>query len=225
MKLMSLVPSGTPRPARFALGLFCALALLILGSRPAFAQAGPPAGTLQPGDTVRVSVWNRAELSGSLVVAGDGTLAHPLYSDLVVAGVPLDQVRSRVAETVGRYQTNPRIVVEPTFRVSVTGHVRRPGLLALPPETTLAQAVALAGGGTENARLSAVRLTRGGTEVPVDLTRPGAGLAGERIRSGDALFVPLRLNVFREYVAPASSIVAAAISVLTLVINARRASP
>jgi polysaccharide export outer membrane protein len=220
---MPPVSSRTPRLARFALGLFCALALLVLAPRPARAQADPPAGTLQPGDTVRVSVWNRAELSGSLVVAGDGTLAHPLYSDLVVAGVPLDRVRAALAETVARYQTNPRIVVEPTFRVSITGHVRRPGLLALPPETTLAQAVALAGGGTENARLSDVRLTRAGTVVPIDLTRPGTGMAGERIRSGDALFVPLRLNVFREYVAPASSIVAALISVITLVINARRA--
>ena len=192
-----------------------ALFALLLSS-PALAQ-GTDAPSLQPGDTVRVTVWNRPELSGSFLVGGDGTIRHPLFSTVVVAGVPVAAAQGRVAAVVARYQANPQIVVDALFRVAVGGEVRRPGLYSLPPETSIAQVVALAGGVTEAGRARDVRLLRGGVETRIDLAAPATALAP--IRSGDQIFVERRTNVFREYIAPVGGLVAALAAVANLIVN------
>lgn len=189
------------------------LCALLLAS-PALAQDAP---SLQPGDTVRVVVWNRPEMSGSFLVGGDGTIRHPLFSTVVVAGVPVSTAEARVAAVVARYQANPQVVVDALFRVGVGGEVRRPGLFSLPPETTIAQAVALAGGVTEAGRAREARLLRRGSETRIDLTSPAA--ASAPIRSGDQIFVERRTSVFREYVAPVGSLVAALAAVAGLLLN------
>ena len=43
---------------------------------------------LAPGDVLRVNVWRRPELSGDFVLASDGTLTHPLFKSVQVAGAP-----------------------------------------------------------------------------------------------------------------------------------------
>ena len=192
------------------------LLLLVAGAGRATAQTADGA-TLQPGDSVRVAVWNRPELSGSFFVAADGTIRHPLYSAVVVTGVPLGTAQTRVAEVVRRYQANPQMVMEALLRVSVGGEVRRPGLYVLPAETTLAQAVALAGGLTETGRTTRARLLRGGAETRIDLSSAETALAP--IRSGDQIYVERRVNVFREYIAPAGGLVAALAALANLAVN------
>jgi protein involved in polysaccharide export with SLBB domain len=175
--------------------------------------------TLRAGDVLRVTVWRNQELSGEFVIASDGSIAHPLYRELRVAGMTPAAVEERMHEFLVRFEASPRFVVEPLFRVSVGGEVRQPNLYSLPVHTTIAEAVALAGGVTERGRLDRVRLIRGNEEIWVDLTQPDHGLAQSAVRSGDQLFVARRVNIWREYITPAGSIASAIISLANLLIR------
>ena len=79
----------------------------------------------------------------------------------------------------------------------------------------------LAGGPTERGRLDQVRLLRDGEQTMVDVTRPQSGLAATPIRSGDQLVLDRRAFLFRDYIAPAGSIVAAIAAILNIVITNR----
>jgi protein involved in polysaccharide export with SLBB domain len=191
---------------RIVLSVMVALAVV----RPAHAQA--PAGGesfLHPGDAVRVTVWRKPELSGDFQVAADGTVKHPLYRELRVTGVPMDSVQARLRLLLAGYESDPQFLVEPLFRVAVAGEVRKPDLYTLPMETTIAQALAMAGGATERGKLDHVKLIRDSREELLDLSRPETGAASRTIRSGDQILVGRSGNILRDYVGPFASILAA----------------
>jgi hypothetical protein len=66
-----------------------------------------------------------------------------------------------------------------------------------------------------------VLLVRGEQTIHVDLTRPGEGWSGTAIRSADQIVVPRRVSILRDYVAPASSLVAASFSIISVLLRAR----
>lgn len=175
---------------------------------------------LQPGDIVRIAVWQQPAWSGDYEVAADGTVRHPLYRGVRVTGVPLSVAEERMRAFLRRYEETPTFVMQALFQVIVGGEVREPKLYTLPPEVTVSQAVALAGGPTERANLEGVRLLRGGREMILDLTRPESGAAAMPIRSGDQIVVPRRRDVFRDVVIPASSVAGAFVGLLNLILLA-----
>ena len=132
---------------------------------------------LAPGDMVRIEVWRQPELSGEFAIAADGSIRHPLYRDVQVAGVPLTTAEERLRSFLRQFETTPQFVISPLLAVAVGGEVRQPSLYNLPPEVSIAEAVARAGGPTERGRLSRVRLLRDGRELKLDLTQPDAELA------------------------------------------------
>ena len=177
---------------------------------------------LRPGDALRITVWRKPELSGQFTVAIDGSLAHPLYRSVRVAGVPLSTVETRLLQFLQRYEEGPQFVLEPLLRVAVGGEVARPNLYALGPETTVSQAVALAGGASERGRNDRVRLVREGRTVLIDLTKPDATVTQLLIQSGDEIFVDRRRAIFREYITPVITIVGAAAAIVSAVSRSRR---
>jgi polysaccharide biosynthesis/export protein len=195
-------------------------ASLLVPSTPALAQttpSGPPPVILSPGDLVRIVVWEKPELSGEFVVTPEGTLAHPLYQDVPVAGVSLAVAKMRLRDFLARtYTKDPLLTVEPLFRVTVGGEVRQPNVLTVPRGTTVAQAVALGGGVAERGRASGVRLIRGGRTYQVDLTRPHPDAAPIQVLSGDQIIVPRGRNFFRDVLAPLASLTAAVASVIAV---------
>lgn len=169
---------------------------------------------LNPGDAIRITVWRKPELSGEFEVTADGSIRHPLYRDVRVAGVPLPTAEERVRVFLKRLEANPDFVVEPLFRVAVGGEVRQPNLYTFTPEVTIAQAVARAGGGTEHGRLNRVRLLRDERELVIDLTRPDVAGARLPVRSGDQIIVPRRSSIFRDQLALAVSLAGATAAIL-----------
>jgi protein involved in polysaccharide export with SLBB domain len=215
--------------------LLSALMLAILTPLPSSAQsalAAPAAqagggsravnATLSPGDAVRISVWRKPELSGDYIVTADGMIASPFYMDVHVTGIPLSSVAERVRLHVARFESEPRVLVEPLLRVSVSGEVRQPNLYSVSPETTIAQVVMQAGGPTSNAQLQRVVVWRSGQELHVDLTRPDIGLAGTPIQSRDQILVARRTSVLRDYIAPASSIIGAVAAITSAILRSSR---
>jgi len=204
------------------------LALCLLTETEAVtAQAPPPATAtavaLNPGDVVRITVWRKPELSGDFVVAGDGTLSHPLYRDVRVIGVPMAAVETRVREFLTKLEANPQFVVEPLIRVAVGGEVRLPNLYTLRPETSLAQAVAMAGGPAERGRRDRLVLVRQNQQVVIDLRRSDAAGSSMPVRSGDQILVERQSAVFRDVITPMVSILGATAAVMSVILyNGRR---
>ena len=208
------------RRAAIALGLLAITAAA--GASDAAAQTPARASaTLEPGDLVRLIVWRSAALSGDFEIAADGTIRHPLYRSVKAAGVPLDMLESRLRTLLSRFEAQPQFVIEPRLRVAVSGEVREPNLFSLSPELSIAQAIALAGGPTERARLDQVRVLRDGREIILDLTRP-ASYGTMRIRSGDQIVVPRRKDTFRDTIAPIAAVTGAAAAVLNVILRSAR---
>ena len=176
---------------------------------------------MNPGDHVQIAVFRSPELSGDFPVGSDGTITHPLYHAARVAGLTQGGVESRVRTVLSRLDANPQFVVQILLRVSVGGEVPRPNLFTLPPETTLAQAVAAAGGANSQGRLDEVRLVRNGRATTLDLTQPGGGLEST-IRSGDQVIVGRNRSVFRDVIAPLGSIIAGIAGVASLIVSANK---
>ena len=178
----------------------------------------PRAGALNPGDVVRITVWRKPELSGEFVITADGTVSHPLYRDVRVTGLPLDAVDARIREFLGKLEANPQFVIAPLLRVAVGGEVRLPNLYTLGPETSLAQAVAMAGGPTDRGRRDRVRLIRQDREMVVDLRRADALGAGMVVNSGDQIVVERRRELYRDVLSPVVSVMGATAAIVSMVL-------
>lgn len=201
------------RPLRASLLLACLAAPL----SASFSQTSPARLTLQPGDHLLITVLSDDKnLSGEFEIAPDSTLRHPLYNRIKVAGLPLGLLKPRIATFLSTFQREPQLEVEPLFKVTVGGEVRTPNIYFLPPETTIADAVAHAGGLTDRAKLEDVTVIRDGRSRSYDLSTPSASRAGT-IDSGDQITVGRSRNLASE-ILPFAGII---ISVVSLIILAR----
>ena len=129
-------------------------------------------------------------------------------------------VETLIRGVIGKIETAP-FVIEPLLRVSVEGEVRLPSVYSLRPETSVAQAIALAGGPTLDARVDRVRLIRTGGEILVDLRQASAGATRTTIRSGDRIVIERNRAIFRDIVTPAVMILGATAAVASVILYNR----
>jgi protein involved in polysaccharide export with SLBB domain len=191
-----------------------AFAMLVL-TLPAAAQE--PAGTkaqavLTPGDSVRIEVWRKPEFSGDFVVAPDGTITHPLFRSVRVGGLPFATAEANLRTFLGQFEENPQFVMEPLIRVAVSGEVTRPIVYAARPETSIGEAVARAGGTTQFAARSRVRVIRiepngAQQQILINLADPSSTEGTLPVRSGDQIVVDRRKSFFRDIMVPALGII------------------
>ncbi len=177
---------------------------------------------LTPGDSVRVVVWRRPEFSGDFVVAPNGTITHPLYRSVTIGGVPFATAEANLRRFLSRFEENPEFVMEPLVRVAVSGEVDRPRVYALRPETTIAEAVGVAGGVTREGNRSRVRILRTENsgqvrELVADLNDPKTGAGGSPVLSGDQIVVDRRRNFLKDIVLPALGVIGSVASIALLV--------
>jgi polysaccharide export outer membrane protein len=199
------------------------LDLLLLLVVPAVLGAQEPGATppayLQPGDVVRINVWQKPQLSGEFSVAPDSTLVHPLYREVKVGGLPLATAEQNLIAFLATYEGPVRLSFEPLFQVAFSGEVMKSGIQAIPAGLTVAQAIAMAGGTGERAKMAHIQLIRGGTVTRVDLTNPSDAASRITIRSGDQIRVPRRVNYVTEVITPIGSVSGAFIAILSLLLN------
>jgi polysaccharide export outer membrane protein len=177
----------------FAAAIFLVFSILAAG--PAQGQEAtslfPNEPVVQAGDTINVMVLGEPDLSGAFMVHANGSLSHPLYRDLHVAGVPFSQLDSVMGQYLTRFREDPMFTAEPRLTVVITGEVLEGGLLTFGPGVTIAQAVTYAGL-TDDARIDQVRLIRDRQAYDVDFEDPDAQWSRVTIRSGDQIIVQQR---------------------------------
>jgi polysaccharide biosynthesis/export protein len=182
---------------------------------------------LSPGDSVRVVVWRKPEMSGDFIVAPDGSITHPLYRTVRVGGIPFATAEANLRAFLARFEQDPQFVLEPLVRVAVSGEVGRPQVFAVRPETSIAEAVAQAGGPTSTGKRDQVRVLRRDPsgrqrEFYVNLLDPEGNSSNLRVHSGDQIVIDRRKSFFRDIFLPALSVVGSAASIYIVVDRARR---
>lgn len=190
--------------ARFApraLTLFAFIATLsaCAAGAPAIplSSADPlPATTeyrLGPGDKLRVSVFNREELTGEFTVGTQGRISYPLVGEVAVAGRTVQQFTAELTEQLRNgYVRDPIVSVEiAEYRpFYILGEVNRPGAYPYSPGMTVMGAVATAGGFTYRANSRRVFVQRPGDtgEESYPLTSATLVQPGETVRIPERLF-------------------------------------
>lgn len=201
--------------------LLLAVCLLGVTVTSAAQTAHADRAAFSPGDAVRVTVWQYAELSGQFDIDDDGSVLHPIYREIRLAGMSQAEAQAEFRRVLQRFEVEPRFVVEPLYRITIGGEVRIPSVYTVTSQTTVLQALAQAGGPTPQAQLERVRLLRDGAELTVDL-RPAAGASpAVRLRSGDQIMVDARRDVWRRVIQPALTTLGSLTSVAILVLRVR----
>jgi polysaccharide export outer membrane protein len=177
---------------------------------------------LTPGDSVRIVVWRKPEFSGDYVIAPDGTITHPLFRTVKVAGLPFAKAESNLRTFLSQFEDNPQFVLEPLIRVAVSGEVTRPAVFAARPETTIGEAIARAGGPTQFAarnRIRLIRLTPEGrqTQMVLNLTDTRGSQGTTPLRSGDQIVIDRKKSFFRDILVPTIGIIGSVASLGLLI--------
>lgn len=196
-----------------------AFAALFVASVAGAQSAEPSAQSLAPGDQIRITVWRKPEMSCDCMVGGNGSIIHPLYREISVIGVPLSTVEDRLRTFLARYEQNPQFVIQPLVKIIVGGEVRTPNIYSVPPETTIAQAIALAGGPTDRGNLRDAKIVRDKQEIKIDLSRPDSDAGVLQIRSNDQILVGRRGRSALEYLGPIASSVAAIAAIISIFVT------
>lgn len=181
-------------------------------AQPALTTATAPAYVITNTDRLRVAIFQEDDLSTIVRVDAQGRVNLPLVGELTVSGQNIVQAQQTIesAYREGRFLRAPKVtlsVEEYAVReVSIQGQVRSPGRYPLPIEShmTILELVTRAGGLTDTAKGTTVRITRilaDGTkqnfEIDVESLikgRRGANVQDNslRLESGDIVFVPER---------------------------------
>lgn len=149
---------------------------------------------LTPGDKLKVTVFNEADLTGEYQVTDRGSISFPLIGEVKAAGFSVEQLRLNLVEALQNgFVRSPRVTIEiVNYKpINVLGEVRNAGQYAYRPGISVQDAIAMAGGFTYRANTSVVYLTRStmAEEITVDLRKEEtAVLPGDNLRVPERYF-------------------------------------
>jgi polysaccharide export outer membrane protein len=166
------------------------------------APAWRKPGVLGPGDQLDIFVWGYPDYTKRATVSSSGTLPHPMLGDLPVAGKTMTEAQDVVRAALTDYIKDPVVRVtlaaNRSQRIHVLGEVVRPGVYPIAEfDTSLVEAVSLAGGLTIDARESNIMVVRDvGKQVEVQtldfrrIAQEGDLAGNVALREGDIIYVP-----------------------------------
>ena len=161
---------------------------------------------LHPGDLVELQVYKEEDMDRTLRISSQGTIAFPLIGNIKIAGLNISQAENKVEEELKSYLKNPSVSIlikeYANKTLYVLGQVKKPSSISIPPEKnmTLLEAITSAGGFTDIAAVSRVKILRmeNGTQrsIEVDvsqITKEGNKQLDIALKPGDVVFVPQSL--------------------------------
>lgn len=183
------------RIAAFLTAAGLALGLSACGERPPLDQPVPNVEgpyRLDTGDRLRIVVYDQPALTNLYEVDQAGSVAMPLIGEVEARGNTPDELASRItARLATNYLRDPDVTVEvATYRpFFVLGEVGDPGQYTYVPGMTAETAIAVAGGFTERANETVVRISR----TINGKLHEGRIAVTDPIRPGDTIYVSERL--------------------------------
>jgi len=172
-----------------------------LGNDPSAAliRARLESGDFLAGDRIFIRVQGDSVLTDTFTVVGDLQLPLPAIGAIPLRGVLRSELKDKVTGYLSQYLREPSVEVRPLMRIVVEGQVNKPGFYAAAPERPLADVINAAGGFTQQAKMTDMRLQRGGTTIMNGRqlqNAMGQGFSLDRlnIRPGDRVYVPQRAD-------------------------------
>jgi len=141
------------------------------GAPPASDAKTSKAGEVNPGtyvigpeDNLSINVWKEQELSKTVPVRPDGMISLPLIGEVKASGLTPLQLQDAITEPLKKYMSEPQVTVivtevrSKTF--NIVGQVSKPGYYPLDRQLTVLDAVALAGGFRDFAKVKKIYVLR-----------------------------------------------------------------
>jgi polysaccharide export outer membrane protein len=166
------------------------------------SRSGVSTYPLGTGDVVRITVFQQPDMTTETRITESGTLTFPLLGQVEVAGLNTKELEAKIANLlkargfVKDPQVTATISLFKSRQISIIGHVGRAGRYPLEEGSyTLTEAIALAGGVTEDAadEVLLLRQRDGKTiTVAVDLPtlfRSNGALIDPEVIGGDTIYV------------------------------------
>lgn len=180
--------------------ILCFVAMAI--SAP--SQAQEPDYRLQAEDVLQITVYEQPDLETKARISSTGEISFPLLGKIEAAGLTVSELKDKVEKLLAEdYLVSPQVQVfieqYHVKQVSVLGAVKQPGKYDMftEKETTVLEAIAMAGGFKDVASVNGTRIIRkqDGEEqtIPIkitDITKKGMKDKDISLQPGDIVFVP-----------------------------------
>lgn len=107
--------------------------------------------TLGPGDVLNIYLYDQPETAKTgLFIGPDGRLSYLQAQDVDAAGLTVDELRTKLEQTLSRFYRSPRVVVIPSAfnskKYYLLGNVMQKGVFPLDRPVTIVEAIAKARG-------------------------------------------------------------------------------
>jgi protein involved in polysaccharide export with SLBB domain len=156
----------------------------------------------QPGDAVRITVWDLSRLERSTLdlsrdypINPEGFIIMPIIGEVKVKGLTLYELQQILEEKFRAHLAEPLVYVRPLIRITMQGAFNKPGAYHADPSSSLWDVVAMADGPAPQCNLARMRVERGGRIAIYDLLHSfekGISLEEVGIESGDQIIAPSR---------------------------------
>jgi polysaccharide biosynthesis/export protein len=154
-----------------------------------------------PEDVLYIHVWKEEILSKTVTVRMDGKISLPLIDEVQAAGITPLQLKEILSQKLNEFVDIPTvnvIVMEAnSFKVYISGEIKKPGVYSLRSETSLAQIIPMAGGFTEWANPKNIIILRkeGGNDKRMTVNYKKFIQGGDLslnpvLKPGDTIIVP-----------------------------------
>lgn len=162
---------------------------------------------LKPSDVVEVSVYQESDLSKTVRIEGDGSVALALVGKVKIAGMNVAEAQSLITDLYNRdYLVDPQVsLIVVNFSpkvVRILGSVGSPGVVQIPPDRdlTLTEAIAGVNGITRLGNPRSVTIKRideegRSTQMEVNFSKivTDPDMQDIILKEGDTIWVPERI--------------------------------
>ena len=158
---------------------------------------------LQAGDLVEIKVYKEDDMDRTLRIATNGSITFPLIGNVKIAGLTVSSAEQKLERALQTYIKTPSVsflIQEYANKtVYVLGQVKKPSSISITPEKTmtLLEAITSAGGFTDVAAISKVKILRmengekKSIEVDVSkITKEGNKQYDVPLKPSDVVYVP-----------------------------------
>ena len=115
-------------------------------------------------DVLSINVWKELELTRVVPVRSDGRISLPLVGEMQAAGRTPAQLEQDLAAALRGYISDPQVTVIvqeiKSRKFNILGQVAKPGSYSLTADTTVVDAIALAGGLKDFAKKKGIYVIR-----------------------------------------------------------------
>ncbi len=166
------------------------------GVAPQISQArGRGVNEVAPGFEIAISSVEDQNLNGKYRIDFAGNLKLPYNTTVQTEGLTRDDLRARINDAYAKFfKTPPKLgvtVVEEKYWIDVRGLVEKPARFLVQQNTSMDEALSMAGGLSKSASVRYVRLQQGKESVTLKLADYYSGSGQDKLpswRGGDILF-------------------------------------